>query len=259
MLQQLPSLHANGIAPAPQPFPDSVYTPSVVSPSADTPRPIIWVGGLRSAYRNRTVHESAASATIERQIINPAIPPTQEVSALDDDSSASRRTVAAFLAFMLLALPWRDTPDPALPANEMENQRAFTGKLLRSLEVEPVEVGYSHPGMRIMEEAIATSGQVANRWIVSAYLSNYRTRPTIAADLLRCVSRLEHHNIQPWGILMAISALSHPDPELREAAVRAFEVWGGLDSVEVLRTRVNAEPLPWLADYMRQVIEDITG
>lgn len=258
MLQQAASLQSNGAALAPWPFPNPIHKRSAVNPSADTPRPIIKIGGSSTAYRSRAIHRLAASAVVEPQIANTAVP-TQGDSTLDDDSSTSHGAIAAFLAFALLALPWRGVDDVAPVENEPEKQKVFSSLLLRSLEVEPVEVGYSHPAVQIMEDAIAAHGVAANRWIVGIYLSNYGTRPAIVADLLRCISRLEHSNIQPWGILMAVSALSHPDPELREAAVRAFEIWGGTESVDVLKTRVDAEPLPWLADYMRQVITDLTG
>ena len=47
------------------------------------------------------------------------------------------------------------------------------------------------------------------------------------------------------------------DVEIRDAALQAAEFWGGLDMRNLLKIRVQTEPLSWLRDYMQDVIEDL--
>jgi hypothetical protein len=54
---------------------------------------------------------------------------------------------------------------------------------------------------------------------------------------------------------MAIGALLHPDVEVREAAVRAIEMWEDPAIIGYLERR--EEKVSWLANYIKQVIKDI--
>ncbi|MCL1468472.1 hypothetical protein [Argonema galeatum] len=133
----------------------------------------------------------------------------------------------------------------------------FRRNLLRLLELEPIEDGYIHPAERILEDAWKKYRLVFPDWIQSVYIQSFN-RSTISAGILRCVGRLPRELVHPWGLVMAIGGLSHFDIEVREAAVRALELWGGRESLYVLKTRVEVETVPWLVDYIKQVIEDIS-
>lgn len=133
----------------------------------------------------------------------------------------------------------------------------FRRNLLRLLELEPIEDGYTHPAEQILEDAWKRYRLLLPNWIQSVYIESFN-RSTISAGILRCVGRLRGEIVHPWGLVMAIGGLSHFDIEVREAAVRALELWGGRESLYVLKNRVEVETVPWLADYIKQVIEDIS-
>jgi hypothetical protein len=52
-------------------------------------------------------------------------------------------------------------------------------------------------------------------------------------------------------------ALRHKDAEVREAAIRALEKWGGDEALRILRQHRDAEE--WLNDYVRQGTLDLSG
>jgi len=139
---------------------------------------------------------------------------------------------------------------------EQEKVR-FNRNLLHAFELEPIEDGHPHPAERIIKDALKTYNLEAFDWIKSTYLKNI-TRSAIAAGILRCLGRLSSELTSIWGVVMAASGLLHPDIESREAAVRALEAWGGKESLEMLKAYVDMENVPWLKDYIKQVIIDLS-
>jgi hypothetical protein len=57
---------------------------------------------------------------------------------------------------------------------------------------------------------------------------------------------------------MASRGLSHTDLEVREAAIRALEMWGGQESIEILKAYIDSERIAWLKSYVIQAINDLT-
>ena len=133
---------------------------------------------------------------------------------------------------------------------------AFSRELLTSLEDEPIENGCLHLAEEIIRIAIETLGTVALSSIESMYCENEH-RPSICAGILRCVGRQPHELVGECGTGLARRGLIHGDPEVREAAVRAFESWGGPEAISALNA--HTEPVDWLADYVSQVITDLSS
>jgi hypothetical protein len=140
---------------------------------------------------------------------------------------------------------------------EFSQQDDFNQNLLRAIELETLEDGYSHPAERIIEDALKRYRSIAVAWIQSIYLKNIK-RGTVCAGLLRCIGRLKRDLTKTWGLVMAISGLSHPNMEVREAAVRALEMWGGQEALETLKAYVSIEDVAWLKNYIEQVIQDLS-
>jgi hypothetical protein len=150
-----------------------------------------------------------------------------------------------------LASAENDFPKP------LDQQEQFSMTILHLLEVEPIDDGHSHPAEEAMENALKRYKVLAPAWIQAIYLKNFK-RPSAAGGILRCIGRLKDDLVEPWGRSMAIRGLSHPELEVREAAVRALEMWGGQDSVEALKVYIDGEPVAWLKSYASQVINDLT-
>jgi len=138
----------------------------------------------------------------------------------------------------------------------LDRQEQFRLTILRLLEVEPIDDGYSHPAEEIIEKALKKYNTLAPIWVQTIYLENFK-RPSVAAGILRCIGRLKDDLVEPWGRSMARRGLSYPELEVREAAIRALEMWGGQESAETLKTYIDSEPVAWLKNYVKQVINDL--
>ncbi len=137
-----------------------------------------------------------------------------------------------------------------------DEQNKFTRKLLNLLDQEPIETGNRHPVERLIANSLQSYESMAINWIQAIYLRNFKRRPSISAAILRCVGRLDTVLTAPWGVGLAISGLSSPDVEIREAGVRALEMWGGIESLETLKVYIAIEQESWLKEYIQDVIID---
>lgn len=73
--------------------------------------------------------------------------------------------------------------------------------------------------------------------------------------ILRLIARFNPEDINPQGQTMATAALIHKDTEVQECAIRAFESWASIESLEVLKNLDIHQG--WLKDYLDSVIKDI--
>ena len=123
-----------------------------------------------------------------------------------------------------------------------------------AFDAEPVEDGVAHPAERILERALHTGDQSTAHGIVAALCVD-TARPGFSAASLRCLGRLTLPGSSAWRSSVISEALAHSDVELRDAAVQAVESWGDPNLLDVLRA--HREAVPWLADYIREVTEDL--
>jgi hypothetical protein len=136
-------------------------------------------------------------------------------------------------------------------------QNEFVSALLSSFEQEPIEDGSPHVAEQLIGEALRRYKTLGSAWVQTAYLRNIK-RPVFAASILRCIGRLSRNLTAPWDIAIVVSGLWHPDAPVREAAVRVLEVWGGRDALEILEVAGEKEVVPWLKNYMRQLLTELS-
>lgn len=128
--------------------------------------------------------------------------------------------------------------------------------LYASFEAEPLEDGIDHPAEDIIGDAIrSTNGARVLDWLSRTCLDP--EHPTFSASILRCLGRQVHLGTESWRTELVREALEVDDAEIRDAALQAAEFWGGLSMRDILKTRVQTEPLQWLRNYMQDVIEDL--
>lgn len=148
----------------------------------------------------------------------------------------------------------KTSPNEATLEKEQAN---FNIQLLNSLKSEPVEEGYTHPAEEIIEKALHSSEPLAQGWLEEFYDAAAISQPLIAADTLKIIGRLEFGLAQPWGNAIALRALNHPNVHVRDAAVQALELWGGITSRKILEQHLKKEKETWLVEYIKQVITDL--
>jgi hypothetical protein len=170
---------------------------------------------------------------------------------MDDESKVAAPTA--------LLVPQAHAPGErhATPLPEIDEGQ-FRRILLHSFADEPLEDGVRHPGEVVLRQALTAIPDAAPQWTARLYHETESTRPALAADLLRCLGRLSPAVAGEMGWSLVREAIGHPAAEVREAAVRALEEWGGGEALALLRARLAVEPLGWLRRYITLVIADLT-
>ncbi len=95
---------------------------------------------------------------------------------------------------------------------------------------------------------------VTKEWLNSVYIEHFPDTDVVIG-LLQVISHLQYSEIYPQGPAMALAAFSHANSEVRECGIRAFENWGTIESLKVLR-HVEC-PESWMQEYLSQVIHDL--
>ncbi len=152
-----------------------------------------------------------------------------------------------------------ETPGADLPARLQVEQRyrSFRSKLIATLLDEPIEDGVTHPAEHLIDKALRIDSADCQNWLSQALVELYPTRPTLGASIVRCIGRLDYERVGEWGMHVVDDALRNRDVEVREAAIRALEAWGGRAALEMLRGHKDTKD--WLNEYVQQVIVDLSG
>lgn len=147
----------------------------------------------------------------------------------------------------------------AIAVADYESVRGlFAVGLTESLKETPVESGVRNPAEFVLRSYLELYSRHAPEWIRTIILGSGPV--SIRADVLVCLGRLPHGLIHPWGFDVAREALQSDAVEMRDAAVRALELWGVQKSVEILRFHASTrKEISWLAEYVRRVISDLAA
>jgi|GEM_PF-5396911 len=143
----------------------------------------------------------------------------------------------------------------AITAPQRERQSNITiDTIITSLENEPLEDGFCHPA----EELLAALLERRPKETIGEIKSLLKTgNPSIAADLLRCIGRLDIKLCRgQWQEIVEI-ALGHSDIDVRDAAVQAIETWEAIEAEGILGRWAKKEKVSWLRDYMDGVLTDL--
>ena len=144
------------------------------------------------------------------------------------------------------------TAEQAVVGDQEETRLA--NRLHAAFEAEPLEDGMHHPA----EEIIATTLQLEEEQRVLAWLRAFSldfTDPSFAASVLHCLGRQANIGDRSWRTELIRDGLAADDVEVRDATVQAAEMWSDRSIVTVLKS--HSEPVPWLRDYIREVIADL--
>lgn len=146
-------------------------------------------------------------------------------------------------------LPQEELVDASL----INAQNRLLSMLQTSFDENPIEDGIDHPAEGIIANAIQfNDAELVFDWLKVFSLD--AERPSSAASILRCLGRLKCFGEVSWRVDLIRRALTMEDVEIRDAAVQAAECWGGEDILKTLKA--HSEPLPWLQEYVSDVIED---
>lgn len=169
---------------------------------------------------------------------------------MGDDLSLQLRTV---IAPMRAATHHLFTTRRVRQEQELDRVE-FCRRLADALDDSDVEAGFTHPGEAILEAAIHTDSAVAREILASWY---DELSQEVQPQALLLLARVACHGTADLVRQLALPALTNADLELREAAVHALEMVGGVASIGLLRE--HTEPDSVLRDYVQRVIQDLGG
>lgn len=148
------------------------------------------------------------------------------------------------------------TNENRLNAQRMQRFKAdFSARLLQLLREQDFEYGVDTPADELVRTCFHENESVAKQWLNQLFVENYSDQ-AVLIGILRVLSHLEYEEVAPQGPTIALAALANAIAEVRECGIRAFENWGTLQSLRVLKNVKCAEE--WLDDYLQQVIADLT-
>lgn len=145
---------------------------------------------------------------------------------------------------------------PTCTSAQAASYKRFRNELIATLRDEPIEDGVAHPAELVIAEVLCKNPSACKNWLSRALAEHQVTHASLAASIVRCIGRLEYDQVGAWGMGVAGDALRHGSVEVREAAVRALEAWGGRKALEKLRN--HHDKRPWLDDYVQDVIADLS-
>ncbi len=130
----------------------------------------------------------------------------------------------------------------------------YTKELLWIISEQDFEYGFDSSADLFVRGLMEQNEVVTKEWLNSVYIAQFHDIDVVIG-LLQVISHLQYFEIYPQGPTMALAALSHANSEVRECGIRAFENWGTIESLKVLR---NVEcPESWMQEYISQVIHDL--
>ena len=121
--------------------------------------------------------------------------------------------------------------------------------LTSTIETEPVEDGVSHPGESVIAEIVDVRGADALADMILQIGA-----PSLAAAALRLFGRVASPSAGARQRLIE-HGLHSESVEIRDAVVQSVELWKDQDAVHMLEK--HQEPVPWLAEYIRSVVEEL--
>ena len=139
--------------------------------------------------------------------------------------------------------------------NKNNFHNKYDNVFMRLIREENIEYGYKNALDNLVSELIAIDPIITSQWLSDLYIK-YFTDSKVVFAILVVISRIKDESIRPSLMIMAISSLKHKDIEVREAAIRTFENWADLASLNTLKG-LNQDSEKWLNDYIGQVISDL--
>ena len=135
------------------------------------------------------------------------------------------------------------------------HRKSLLAELEADFAAEPFEDGMDHEAEQTLERAFKNiEAQYLLIWL--ADFCTDVTNPNLASSILRCLGRL-NPGTQVWRTQLISDALAKGTPEIRDAAVQAVEQWDEAGLASILKS--HHEQLPWLQDYIRDVLQGMEG
>lgn len=145
--------------------------------------------------------------------------------------------------------------------NEINKQRLnylekkVSPLLISLIKYEDFEFGRSSESIKLVEQQLAINKIATQNWFNGLYIKFFMSDEKILIGLLRIIEFVDVNMLSPTAQTIALASLSHSNDEVKELAVRFFENWISIESLNILN-KLKVET-PWLQKYINQVKKDI--
>ena len=145
----------------------------------------------------------------------------------------------------------RDLAAAATP--ERTGRAQLESRLWWAFESEPLEDGMDHPAERLLAEHLNQCPAARLLEWISGWCTD-STNAAFAASVFQCLARQTRPGTASWRTGLVQSGLAAPHVEIRDAAAKAADSWRDSELLSILERHM--EPVPWLADFIRDVVTD---
>lgn len=179
--------------------------------------------------------------------------PHEQGLAISTDA-AQFQTDVRFFVIRVVGDLW--TTGTSASRAERRGRQRLQDRLRVSLDAEPLEDGMDHPAESVIAAALDSEDlDTVLRWIRSFCLDS--SNPAFAAAVFVCVARQPAVGTAKWREELVRGGLAVDDVEVRDAAMQAAEYWADAGLRHVLSA--HSEPVGWLDEYRRGVMDDLGG
>lgn len=129
-------------------------------------------------------------------------------------------------------------------------------RVVQALSEIPVEAGVSHAAETLVGVWLTADARLAGNLLCGVFRT--LTPLPLRADFLLILGRAlaGRGPIPDWAYKLASEALMMPHLEIRDAAIRVLETWGGPRAGHLLRTHLQRGTEPqWLAEYVEEILQ----
>jgi len=141
---------------------------------------------------------------------------------------------------------------PLEPTYRYDLYQVCRKEFMQKVSTESLEYGFSSPSEHLIHGFFSQYPDEFGGIIQHIY--NKEIHHSIAIQsLLKAISYLSYDRIAPFGMTLAMAACSNKDDEVKEAGIRAFEVWGHRDGITILKHMETS--WKWLEDYRLETVE----
>ncbi len=208
------------------------------------------------------LRDSASSEPLNQETLAPEDPSSSvapnkwhellEAFARDEESNS-------LLADVALAFRKEEASTAGSIENQLNEERLaqfgrFTSQVIQLVRDSTFEYGCETQLDVFLRDSLARNALATKEWLNDIFLKHMRDIP-IVTGILRTLAHFDYEIVRPQGPTMAIAALAHKDPEVRECGIRAFENWESTESLEALEN-IQCD-VPWLQEYLLGVVSDL--
>jgi hypothetical protein len=176
----------------------------------------------------------------------PDTTPTPDVKILPDDIRSLLRPITSSATHISL--------ESALSRTDELQIRKLEVDIIHEVENQGFEDGFEHPAEDLVRQYMDHYPSLTKRWLQQTFLRNYRSSEIIVA-ILKTIAHFNLSQIDPECKILSVAALSHKNPEVREAAISVFDAWSTPDAIDYLEN--YNENKPWLTHYRDKVLQQL--